>query len=290
MSPFQNSLFIVSALAIVGGRADAETLMNNQGLTAPCIGVGPVMTYCERELKRQNFVAEREVGVSGLTLGRAGAADGVVVAVAPGSAAAQAGLLPGDVLATVDGQPVSPTASRQVAMQSFGPKGETVRLTLKRGGAVLERTLVLAAAPPPPGEPKSPTFLVGVHPVVNWEGRYIPCMGAGVLGPVAIATCASGFKKHGYIPVADLGTTGLALEGTDPAGAVVTAVAPGSPGAVADVRPGDEVTAVDGQPVAGGIGDEATQRLFGRPGETRRLTVRRGGQVRSVALTLAPRS
>ena len=148
----------------LGGAVSAETLFNDQGLTAPCIGIGPVMTYCEHEVARQNFVPAHEAGVSGVTVGRTDGDDGVITAVAPGSAAARAGLVTGDAVVSVDDRTVLPTASRQVIRESFGPKGRTVRLTVKRGGETLERTIVLAAAAPPPGAPKSPNFLIGVIP------------------------------------------------------------------------------------------------------------------------------
>jgi hypothetical protein len=67
----------------------------------------------------------------------------------------------------------------------------------------------------------------------------------------------------------------------------VIAVTPGGPADRAGIALGDQVVAVDGQPVAG-LGPDAVLTLIGnRPaGETARVTIRRNGQSRTLAVTV----
>jgi S1-C subfamily serine protease len=74
-------------------------------------------------------------------------ADGVVLVrqVAPGSAAAAAGVRPGDRVVSVNGEPMERAGQviRRVAAQ---PADVPLRLTLERGGQTLELTVPLAPA------------------------------------------------------------------------------------------------------------------------------------------------
>ncbi|HEX7243523.1 MAG TPA: S41 family peptidase [Longimicrobiaceae bacterium] len=70
----------------------------------------------------------------------------VVVAVAPGSAAAGADILPGDVLTAVDGAPVTAESAFELEVALSGPRGTPVALSLERRRvdgslARLERTV-----------------------------------------------------------------------------------------------------------------------------------------------------
>lgn len=81
----------------------------------------------------------------------------------------------------------------------------------------------------------------------------------------------------------------LGIEG-DPTtdGAVVAAVQPDTPAAAAGLQPGDRITAIDGQPIAGQ--SELQDALFDRdPGATATLTLDRAGSERQVDVTLAER-
>ncbi len=81
-------------------------------------------------------------------------ADGVVLVrqVAPGSAAAAAGIRPGDRLLQVNGEPMERAGQviRRVAAQAAG---EPLRLTLEREGRILELTVPLAPASGDNGRP-----------------------------------------------------------------------------------------------------------------------------------------
>ncbi len=148
-----------------------------------------------------------------------------------------------------------------------------------------------AAEPEPAGAPHSPNILVGVHPMMNWRGEFIPCMGAGVLGPAAVAACKAKYARAGFVPTDALGTSGLQLaDAADADGAaIVAAVAPGSPAADAGVRPADRLQAIDGRPLAASCARAAEALLFGKRGEGRRIVLDRAGRTYTVAMTLAGR-
>ena len=62
--------------------------------------------------------------------------------VVPGSAATDAGLVVGDTLVTIDGQPANGSAVREFRKR-LRRDGERIVLTVRRGGAVRTVTLVL---------------------------------------------------------------------------------------------------------------------------------------------------
>ncbi|HEU5432661.1 MAG TPA: trypsin-like peptidase domain-containing protein [Thermomicrobiales bacterium] len=71
-----------------------------------------------------------------------------VVAVIPGSPAAQAGIEAGDVLVALDGRPFGPGAPASVALLAHAP-GDRVRIELRRDGVDQTLTVSLGAKPPP---------------------------------------------------------------------------------------------------------------------------------------------
>jgi membrane-associated protease RseP (regulator of RpoE activity) len=260
-------------------------LVNDQGATAPCVGLGPVGEFCAQQLEQQGFVRVGDVGVTGLTLGDMGDQDGVILAIEPGSPAAQ-GLMVGDAILTVDGKPVRARPGEAAAQRLFGKRGDKVKLSLSRGGAPVEVTLVRAPVSLAPG-PASPNPLFGFKDLVDWRGRYIPCMGAGPAGFVAIGYCTGHFRPFGYVPVTDAGTAGIEFDLGNAETAVVKAVDPDSPAAKAGVQAGDVVLTIDGAPISASRAQAARERLFGKIGETRRVTVRRGRREVTATLVLA---
>ncbi len=98
--------------------------------------------------------------------------------------------------------------------------------------------------------------------------------------PVAPFAPAPG-TSPGYLGV-------LAVDSGDGAGAVMAEVIAGSPAAQADLRSGDVVVAVDGQPVDGARRFIAAMAQAG-PGETCVLTVQHAGFSREVSVTLGER-
>ncbi|HZO93502.1 MAG TPA: aspartyl protease family protein [Candidatus Baltobacteraceae bacterium] len=94
------------------------------------------------------------------------------------------------------------------------------------------------------------------------------------------------FAPNGQsIPDFPTDRTGLSLNQHDPGSVDVIGVAPGSPAAVAGVRVGDEIVAVNGRPVAQYGDTELSAAIHGLTGPVLRLTLRRGGATTEVRLT-----
>jgi membrane-associated protease RseP (regulator of RpoE activity) len=172
------------------------------------------------------------------------------------------------------------------AQRTFGRRGDTLHIKLRRAGADLDVNLVRAPQTAPPG-PKSSSMFVSIKPLINWRNQFIPCMGAGPAGFAAISYCDNHFKSFGFIKTGELGSTGFQLDLARVDSAVITTVDPGSPAAQADIRVGDEIVEVENQPLAASGGQAATEGLFGKAGDQFHITVHSGQSDKTVALTLA---
>ena len=98
--------------------------------------------------------------------------------------------------------------------------------------------------------------------------------------PIAEELIRTGRASHAWLGV-QVGDQGGSLGG----GALLAAVSPGGPAAKAGLREGDVVTAVDDRPIADADGLIAATRSH-RPGDEVRLQVQRGGDTRTVRVTL----
>ena len=265
-------------------------LVNYQGATAPCTGIGPVggplAKKCVGLFEQAGFIRVDGVGISGLAVGTSGKDDGVIVSIDPGSPAAQAGLGVGDLVTAVENKPVKPTPGMIAAQRTFGPRGEELHMKVRRGGSDLDVNLVRAPQTAPAG-PKSSGMFVSVKPLINWRGEFIPCIGAGPASFAAISYCNSHFKPFGFIKTGEMGSTGFQLDLDRSDSAMITTVEPGSPAAKADLRPGDEIVAVETKPLTASVGEAATERLFGKSGDQLHITVHSGQTDKTVVLTLA---
>ncbi len=263
------------------------TMVGRDGMSLPCVTVGPLapiaQEYCVRRTEAQGAVRKSELGWSGVTMGEGRR----VGAVASGSPAAQAGLAAGDLIVSVDGRPSQPSAGETARRMMWGPRGGELTLVVARRGEPLERRFKRGPAPEPADAPHSPNPLVGVHPLMNAHGVFVPCMGAGPLGPVVISACASMAQRKGYVKTDALGETGLSFDPVRTDAAIVTSVAADSPASQADVRPGDQVMSVDGRPVRPDLASDAARMLFGRRGEARRVVADRDGRRVVADLVLA---
>lgn len=292
-------LFLLTVCLLAGGAGQAfgqfETdLMNREGATAPCVGIGPVggplAKKCAQMAEQAGFIRVTELGSSGMTIGTTGKDDGVITAIGSDSAAAHAGLAVGDVVTAVEGQPVQPTLGAMAAKAIFGRRGETLQLTIRRGDTEPEISLVRSPQNPPSGAPKSPNMFIVVRALVNWRGEFVPCMGAGPLAPAALEMCNHRFKPFGFIKTGDFASAGFQIDASDKAGAIIAKVDPGSAAAEAGVKAGDQIVAVDGRPLAASLGEEAKDRLFGKIGDQFHVTVRRGKAEKTVVLQLAAKA
>jgi C-terminal processing protease CtpA/Prc len=231
------------------------------------------------------FLTTDELGYSGLTIGTTGQDDGVITAVEPNSAAAHAGLAVGDAIVEVDDKPVKPTPGAMAAQAVFGPRGQTLHLTVRRAGANHDVSLKRSAQTAPQG-PQSPSKLIHLSPVIDWRGEFVPCMGAGLAGGLAIDHCQNVFKPYGFIKLGDFGTTGFEIDLARKTGAVITTVDPGSAAAQAGIAPGDEIVAVEGHPLTPHLGEQASELIFGKVGAQFHVTVLRAKIKKTVVLTL----
>jgi len=268
----------------------ATKLVNSQGAEAPCVGIGPIAAplakKCVDLCLQSGFLAASDVGQSGLTIGNSGSSDGVVTKVDPGSPAALAGIAAGDSITAIDGKPSARPPSELAAERSFGARGATLQLTVRRAGAIVPISYDRAAQAPPPG-PKFSGFMIAFRPLINWENQFVPCMGAGPAAPVAIGLCTSKFEPYGYIKDGDLGGTGFELDAKTSDKALVSSVDAGSPADKAGLKPGDEIVTVNGRPLTPDLGETANEHLFGKAGEQRKITVHNAAGDKTVVLTLA---
>jgi S1-C subfamily serine protease len=263
------------------GAVRAASVYDAQGTSGTCIGLPPVVNKCVQIMTQSGLIKDSDLGYSGITFKD----DGAILKVDPGSASEQTGLHVGDVIVAVNGSQVRPTLGMIAAQQSFGARGQTVQITVLRAGAKVDVSLTRAAKEAPPG-PKGSMFFY-VHPIINWRGQFVPCVGAGPAGEAAIEYCASHFKGDGYIKTGDYGTTGLEIDQAS-ATATITAIDPNSPAATAGLKVGDQIIAVNGQPLTASLGEATKEKLFGKNGDVFQLIVSSGEGEKQMSLKLGP--
>jgi C-terminal processing protease CtpA/Prc len=292
LTRLQIVLFVSFVFALGSSPATAQVkvdLVQNQGASLACVGLGPAASLAEKCVEMfqdAGFVREDELGFSGMTIGTTGKDDAVILTVDPGSAAAHAGLEVGDTITAVNGKSVKPTPGMAAAQAVFGRRGDALHLTLRRAGADHEITLVRSAQSAPDG-PKSPSKLIHLSPVIDWRGDFVPCMGAGLAGGVAIDHCENVFKPYGFIKTGDFGSTGFQLDLARETSAIVSAVDPNSAAAAAGVQVGDEIVVVEGHPLTASAGEQAKEQIFGKAGAQFHITIRRAKLPKTVVLQLA---
>jgi S1-C subfamily serine protease len=145
----------------------------------------------------------------------------------------------------------------------------------------------MRAAQNAPAGPTASGFMLSVKDMINWRNQFAPCIGAGPAAPVALASCYGHFKPYGFIKSADFGSTGFQIDLANKTKAPVTTVDPGSPASKAGVQPGDEIVAVEGQPLTASNGEAANEMLFGKIGDQFKVTVQRGQSALTLNLVLA---
>jgi S1-C subfamily serine protease len=282
----------VLLLALAASQATAQVvneLVNPQGATAPCVGVGPIaapiVKKCVYLFEQAGFIINNQIGYSGLTIGTKGDADGAITAVDAQSPAAAAGFKVGDSITAINGKPVAPTPGMIATKGVFGQRGDTLHLTLKHAGSQVDVSLVRAAQNAPAG-PTASGFMLSVKDMINWQNQFAPCIGAGPAAPAALAFCFGHFKPYGFIKSSDLGSTGFEIDLANKSKALITSVAAGSPAAKAGVQPGDEIVAIEGQPLTASRGESANEMLFGKVGDSFKITLQRGQNVSTIDLAL----
>lgn len=208
------------AIPINEARRVAQALMKDGKIRYPYLGV------MVRDLQSLDEAAR-------VRLGRAAPSEGAYVGeVTAGSPAAAAGLVAGDVITRLDGEPIK-NSGDVVDYVSSRAIGATVTATVFRQGATRELRTTLAEAP---GETRQ-----------NAEQQ------RAVIGPL-------GMSLQTLTPnLAE--SLGLARETK---GAAITEVVPGSAAAKAGLEPGDVLLEIDRRPVASA--DDARGALGSRSG------------------------
>jgi S1-C subfamily serine protease len=287
------SFLAAMALACAAAPATAQIvneLVNPDGATAPCTGIGPiaapVVKKCVTLFEQAGFIINNQLGYSGLTISTKGATDGAITAIDAQSPAASAGFKVGDSITAINGSPIAPTPGMIAAKGVFGQRGDTLHLTLKRAGSQVGVSLVRAAQNAPAG-PTTSGFMVSVKDMINWQNQFAPCIGAGPAAPAALEFCYKHFAPYGFIKSAELGSTGFEIDQANKSKALVTKVDAGSPSAKAGIQPGDEIVAIEGQPLTGSKGEAANEMLFGKIGDQLKVSVQRGQANLTIDLVLA---
>ena len=183
----------------------------------------------------------------------------MIAAIDPGSPAAQAKLLPGDVILAYDGKPIERNRLLPRLVANTAPD-KSVKVSIWRDGKERDVELKVAALdpnrpapPPPPPEKPKPT------PMVEALG-------------VKFAKLDAELRKQFSLPDGDRGV-------------VITEVPRGGPAAAQGLRPGDLIVAVGREPV--GAPEEIVQRVAAakKTGHKNVLVrVERDGNPRFVAL------
>jgi serine protease Do len=162
----------------------------------------------------------------------------------PRGAAAAAGLEVGDIVTAVDGIEVSDAPSLNLRLQ-LAPLGESVMLSVRRRGELLQMALPLE--PPPADPPPAQRQLAGNHP----------------LSGAVVANLSPAFNESFGL---DLFAEGVA----------VVEVAPRTFATRLRLRTGDIIAGVNGEPV-GSV--EALERALAEPRQRWLVSVERGGQL-----------
>jgi S1-C subfamily serine protease len=281
---------VLASAASQGFAQIVTELVNPQGATAPCTGIGPiaapVVKKCITLFEQAGFIVNSQLGYSGLTISAKGDSDGAITAIDPQSPAANAGFKVGDVITAVNGKTVAPTPGMMAAEGVFGQRGDTLHLKLMRGNSDVDVSLVRSPQNAPAG-PTTSGFMISVKDMINWQNQFAPCIGAGPAAPAAIEFCYKHFAPYGFIKAAELGANGFQIDLANKTCALITTVEPGSPASKEDVRPGDEIVAIEGQPLSASAGEAANEMLFGKIGDQFKVTVQRGKSVSTIELVLA---
>jgi serine protease Do len=189
----------------------------------------------------------------GLGLGK-DAHGALVAAVAPGSPAAKAGLLPGDVLTAVDGAVVRTPKELAQRVADVKP-GQSSDLTLMRDGAAKTLTVKI-------GTMEDEQQTADASATSKREG------GIGL----ALAPLSDELRDQLDIPAGQRG-------------ALVAGVAPGSAAEQAGLRQGDLVVGVGAKPVTSPSEAATAIRSATRDGKSVALRIMREGQARFVPVS-----
>ena len=147
-------LFATILLLLSGCATYSQLYVNSAGDVVACSATGQGLfgmataanatDNCGRQMRNAGYVEIERAGVVGIRLSDTAAGEAVrVLMVATGSPAAAAGVLPGDTITEIAGQPVSSKVDAGHLL--FGMADTEVGLTLTRGAERMDLVLVRAS-------------------------------------------------------------------------------------------------------------------------------------------------
>ncbi len=100
------------------------------------MGAGPLasaaLEMCNGCFKPHGHIKTRDFSLTGLQLDLAREDSAIVSAAEPDSAAGKPGILPGDEIVQVEGQPLTASVGEKVAERIFGKIGDQFHVTVRR--------------------------------------------------------------------------------------------------------------------------------------------------------------
>lgn len=198
----------------------------------------------------------------------------LIVEVEAESPAAAAGLVRGDIVLSVNGEPVNQADDLRIAVRALAP-GTTITLTVQHGDDVHELAVKV-------GERASQAFLGIVPYIAHPQG-----FEAAIRVPAPPSVTFEPFAADVITDVV-MGTVTKLFTGTQMTGAVgshVIEVVAASPAAAAGLQTGDVITAINGEEFPPEL-DLAARIAEFQPGDEITLTVQRKGKAEAQELTV----
>lgn len=178
----------------------------------------------EKQIIAQGHATHAQLGVSiqemnanlAQSFGRAKAEGALVSSVTPGSAAARAGLQPGDVILKANGQPITESGDLPALVDKATP-GETIKLEVWRRGSTHELAATLGEAKQPESakastdEAKPDRLGLAVRPLTPAERREAHTAGGLIVEDTSGAAARAGIQPGDIV----LGVNGVPVKSVE---------------------------------------------------------------------------
>lgn len=140
-------------VAIVGCASYSQLFVNSNGDVVPCSATGQglvgmavasnAVNDCSANMRLAGYVELERAGVLGITLSDTSPGEPIrILKVTAGSPAAIAGILPGDTIDSIEGQPAGSKSDANQLL--FGLAGTDVEVTIQRAGEQIDLEITRA--------------------------------------------------------------------------------------------------------------------------------------------------